>query len=199
MTSLTWNQDPFSFRFEIKFWWKRQKRECMEAAKIGPDLSLWPAVHVKREQNNRCHTTEEFPLFYPKAEWVGTAGNPLLGPVSRKCPWRFRSKIKYSNQISRKQEPFLAKKPVYFVLLTDSFIISSSKQLKPRSWVQTKTAFRAGPLIIRPDFRETGSRSFQLFLPYWLPRTARSNEFSRPNKLSTTQTVGISFSRRDTF
>ena len=26
--------------FEIKFWWERQKRECMEDAKIGPDLSL---------------------------------------------------------------------------------------------------------------------------------------------------------------
>ena len=47
-------------------------------------MEVWPAV--KRKQNNRCQTTEEFPLFCPKAEWVGKAGIPRLGSLNVSGP-----------------------------------------------------------------------------------------------------------------
>lgn len=71
----------------------------MEDAKIGPDLSLWPTV--KRVQNKRCHTTEEFPLFFPKAEWVGRRGTHSWGPFLESA--RNVSDPKSSIQIKSKE------------------------------------------------------------------------------------------------
>ena len=62
----------------------------MEAAKIGPDLSLWPAVHVEREQNNGCHTTEEFPLFCSQGGVGGVGGEPTPGARFSKVPVTFQ-------------------------------------------------------------------------------------------------------------
>ena len=131
------------------------------AREISPSLSLgvwstWPQPPEEKMRAPRAkpNFTQGFLVFYSEIQKFVITQNVTLSDTNE-CKIQNRNRILIrwisANQPFRnralgpvpRRARVLASKLLHFVWLTDSFIVLDAKLLRPRSLMQTETAYRA--------------------------------------------------------